>query len=69
MRAVTERLFVAEAALAPEVGLAGLNFDAVRAFLGNRRRIAHLVFQVYWSWQFAGHKECDQERVDQLESS
>ena len=69
MRAVTERLFVAEAALAPEVGFTGLDFDAVRLFLGNRRRIAHLVFQVCWSRKFAGHKERDQARAGRLKSS
>ena len=69
MRAVTERLFVAEAALAPEVTFTGLNVDAVRFFLANRRRIAHFMFQLHWSRKFAEHKEHDQERVDWLESS
>ena len=67
--AVTEGLFAAETALAPEVGLTGLNFDAVRPFLSNRRCIAHLVFSMFWSRKFAGHKERDQERADGLESS
>ena len=69
MGAVTEGLFAAETALAPEVAFTGHNFDAVRSFLGNRRRIAHLVFSMFWSRKFAGHKERDQERADGLESS
>ena len=69
MGAIAERLFAAEAALAPEVTFTGLNVDAVRFFLANRGRIAHLVLQLHWSRKFAEHKEHDQERVDWLESS
>ena len=61
MGSITEGLFVAEATLAPEIGLAGLNFDAVRAFLANRRRIGHIALQLCWSRKFAGHKEREQE--------
>lgn len=46
--AITEGLFAAESALAPEVTFTGLNVDAVRFFLANRRRIAHFMFQ--WCW-------------------
>jgi hypothetical protein len=67
--AIAEGLFAAEAALAPEVTFTGLNFDAVRFFLANRRRIAHIVLQVCWSRKFAGDKESDQEQPDRLESS
>ena len=67
--AVTEGLFVAETALAPEVAFTGHNFDAVRAFLANRRCIAHFVFSMFWSRKSAGHKECDQEEAYRLESS
>ena len=58
---ITERLFAAEAALAPEVTFTGLNFDAVRFFLANRRRIGHIVLQLCWSRNFAGQKEHEQE--------
>ena len=58
---ITERLFAAEAALAPEVTFTGLNFDAVRFFLANRRRIGHIALQLCWSRKFAGHKEREQE--------
>ncbi|GEM_PF-5943829 len=67
--AIAEGLFAAEAALAPEVTFTGLNFDAVRFFLANRRRIAHIVLQLCWSRKFAGHKDRDQETAAWLESS
>ena len=46
MRAVTERLFVAEAALAPEVGFPGFDFDRVGAVLGSYRRVAQFLFSL-----------------------
>ena len=61
MGTITERLFAAEAALAPEVTFTGLNFDAVRFFLANRRRIGHIALQLGWARKFAGHKEREQE--------
>ena len=46
VRAVTERLFVAEAALAPEVGFPGFDFDRVGAVLGSYRCVAQLLFSL-----------------------
>ena len=44
MRAVAEGLFAAEAALAPEVGFPGFDFDRVGAVLGSYRRVAQFFF-------------------------
>ena len=44
MRAVAEGLFVAEAALAPEVGFTGFDFDRVGVVLGSHRRGADILF-------------------------
>ena len=57
---ITKRLFAAEAALAPEVIFTGLNVNAVRFFLANRRRIGHIALQLCWSRKSAGHKEREQ---------
>ena len=54
MRAVTERLFVAEAALAPEVGFPGFDFDRVGAVLGSYRRAAHILFSLLLSYRLTG---------------
>jgi len=44
VRAVTERLFVAEAALAPEVGFPSFDFGRIGAVLGSYRPVAHFLF-------------------------
>ena len=55
MRAITEGLFVAEAALAPEVGFTGFDFDRVGAVLGSYRRGAHILFSLLSSFRLAGN--------------
>jgi hypothetical protein len=50
VRAVTERLFVAEAALAPEIGFPGFDFDLVGAVLGSYRRVAQFLFSLIFPY-------------------
>ena len=46
VRAVTERLFVADAALTPEVDFPAFDFDHVGALLSSYRRVAHFLFSL-----------------------